>query len=108
MQTETLRISPKLHKAVVHLQALPEVQQEQIVKQIEDFYQVLSIIKVTRQSDSDKNTNGIDETKQANSQNLDVFERWQKWHDEHKEFLDDDTSWADVRNKNDFGREPVN
>lgn len=30
---------------------------------------------------------------------------WEKWHDENKAFLDDDTSWADVRDKNDTGRD---
>ncbi len=34
----------------------------------------------------------------------DPYTRWKEWHDEHKEFLDNDTSWADVRDKNDFGR----
>lgn len=32
---------------------------------------------------------------------------WEKWHDENKVFLDDDTSWADVRDKDDTGRDVI-
>ncbi len=109
MQTETLRISPKLHKAVVHLQALPEVQQEQVVKQIEEFYQVLPIIKVTRQEDIDKEQELIAQDDKVNG----PYTRWKKWHE--KTFAESDDEWTDadhdaiwnnVRDKNDFGREP--
>lgn len=30
---------------------------------------------------------------------------WQTWHNDNQEFLDNDTSWADTKDKTDVGRE---
>lgn len=43
--------------------------------------------------------------KASNSANF--FQAWEKWHEESKEFLDDDVSWADVRDKSDTGRDVI-
>ncbi len=37
----------------------------------------------------------------------DFMSSWQKRHEKYKQYLDNDSSWADVRDKNDFGREPI-
>ncbi len=128
MQIETLRISPKLHKAVVHLQALPDVQQEQIIKMIEEFYADVQDKKEPTKGDAlvklfsdvsmtDKEIAFFDEIRKDDAPKddspKDPYTRWKEWHDNFVKLDDDwtdadhDTIWDNVRDKNDFGREPI-
>ncbi|MBS9780449.1 MAG: hypothetical protein KGV51_07475 [Moraxellaceae bacterium] len=128
MQTETFRISPKLHKAVVHLQALPEVQQEQIIKMIENFYADVqdkkepikgdTLVKLfSNVSMTDKEVAIFDEIRKDDDPKddslKDPYTRWKKWHDNFAKLDDEwtdadhDAIWDNVRDKNDFGREPI-
>ncbi|MBS9780450.1 MAG: hypothetical protein KGV51_07480 [Moraxellaceae bacterium] len=87
MQTQMIK------NTVNKLYKLPPVQLESAVRYIDELFKV----SVEPTYFTDKKTN----------EPQDFMSSWQKRHEKYKQYLDNDSSWADVRDKNDFGREPI-
>ncbi len=86
-----------LNQAMINLQSLSSAKRQEVF----DF---IDFLRNKQAHDATPNY-FPDEIQQVNNKNLDSFERWQQWHEKNKPFLDNDSSWADVRDKRDFGRE---
>ncbi len=86
-----------LNQAMINLQSLSSAKRQEVF----DFIDFLR----NKQAHDVASTPLPDAIQQADNKNLDNFERWQQWHEKNKQFLDNDSSWADVRDKRDCGRE---
>ncbi len=84
MQTETIE------NTVNKLYKLPPVQLENAVRYIDELFKV-----------------SVEPTYFTDSKTNDFTTYLADWRERNKDILTDDDLWANVRDKNDFGREPV-
>ncbi len=133
MQTQVIQQSKvyypqPIQKAVENMQVMSAKRQQQVVEYIEllCFYDGIGLVdeEKAEQEKPKKRQFGIAKDKgdftikdnfkmteeeliAKDNKEDDFMSSWQKRHEKYKQYLDNDSSWADVRDKNDFGREPI-
>ncbi len=75
-----------ISQAISYIQSLPINRQQEMVELISIFQ---------RQETQKKPCNNVGA----------FYQSWKKWHTENQEFLDNDDTWLDTKDRNDIGRE---